>query len=92
MEEMECPGLAKGASCDTSNTTQPPTLNLANQRSDDYRFDGQILQSKKKKMPRYSTRLDPARRQGMPRTQNEEESGMLCDNATPCHRGACVLF
>lgn len=61
----------------------------------DSHFDGQLLQSKKKKTPRYTAKLDPTSKRSMAGKRdrkNEDEDGGCCDNATPCQRGVCSIF
>ena len=71
------------------------TKNRVSAAPSDTHLDGQILQSKKKRMPRYSTKIDPnMRRQvGVGRKMgtktngsghDEEDDEGCCDNAAPC--------
>ena len=76
-EESRCPKSARN---------KPTNLRDGN-------YSGQLLQSSKRKVPKYSARIDPTARRSLQikraRTITENSSEGVCDNATPCQRGSC---
>lgn len=58
------------------------------QPKQDTHFEGQMLQSRKKRQPRYSNKIDPTTKSMIARKnqqmKDDDENGGCCDQATPC--------
>jgi len=58
-------------------------------------YNGQLLQSSKKKVPRYSSKIDPTAKKSIAakraRNMDDEEDDGCCNNK-PCQRGQCAIF